>query len=198
MSRVIKTVGSDGAASGGAGLSTSDVNTLIEAKGGWEFIKDVSLSSNVSSIDFTGEWDNDTYDQIWVKIRSQEFTTSHQIAMAFTTSGSSAVTYTSSINHYNSSYNTSQNTNWHYLENFYTPYDYINIDYFFNVEDNNPVFSASLHWNAYMGGGQSSLNAENHQWGSMHNYSYDIQAFHLSNLYWTTPSSIKIYGMRRK
>ena len=60
MSRVIKTVSADGSSSG-AGLTTADVNTLIQAKSEWEFIRADELTSTVSQWVLGDGIDNDTY-----------------------------------------------------------------------------------------------------------------------------------------
>ena len=49
MGRVLKTTSDSGGGSG-TGLSTSDVNALIEAKSRWEFIKKIDVTSSVSSL----------------------------------------------------------------------------------------------------------------------------------------------------
>ena len=50
MGRVLKT--SSGGASG-TGLSTSDVNALIEAKSKWEFITKIEISTPVNSLELS-------------------------------------------------------------------------------------------------------------------------------------------------
>ena len=59
MGRVLKT--SSGGGAGGTGLSTSDVNTLIEAKSKWEFIKKIVISSNVNSLELSDGIDSTKY-----------------------------------------------------------------------------------------------------------------------------------------
>ena len=60
MSRVIKTVSADGSSSG-AGLTTADVNTLIQAKSDWELVKALDITSQVAGWRITDGIDNDTY-----------------------------------------------------------------------------------------------------------------------------------------
>ena len=58
MGRVLKT--SSGSASG-TGLSTSDVNALIEAKSKWEFIKKIEINTSVNSLELSDGIDSTKY-----------------------------------------------------------------------------------------------------------------------------------------
>ncbi len=58
MGRVLKT--SSGSATG-TGLSTTDVNSLIEAKSKWEFIKKIVISTPVNSLSLTDGIDSTKY-----------------------------------------------------------------------------------------------------------------------------------------
>ncbi len=60
MGRVIKTVAADGTASG-AGLSTAQVNALIEAKSKWEFIKKIVITTPVNSLELSDGIDSTKY-----------------------------------------------------------------------------------------------------------------------------------------
>ena len=60
MGRVLKTTSGSGGGSG-TGLSTSDVNALIEAKSRWEFIKKIDVTSSVSSLRVSDGVDSTKY-----------------------------------------------------------------------------------------------------------------------------------------
>jgi len=59
MGRVLKT--SSGGGAGGTGLSTAQVNALIEAKSKWEFIKKIEILSPVSSLQLSDGIDSTKY-----------------------------------------------------------------------------------------------------------------------------------------
>tara|TARA_R100000278_G_scaffold118481_1_gene99115 strand:- start:993 stop:1595 length:603 start_codon:yes stop_codon:yes gene_type:complete len=61
MGRVIKTVSADGTSASGAGLSTAQVNALIEAKSKWEFIKKIVITTPVNSLQLSDGIDSTKY-----------------------------------------------------------------------------------------------------------------------------------------
>ena len=64
MSRTVKTVTADGSAAGGStGLTTAEVNTLIQAKNDWEYLGKDELTAQVSTWRITEGIDKNTYDE---------------------------------------------------------------------------------------------------------------------------------------
>ena len=77
MGRVIKTVSADGTSAFGAGLSTAQVNALIEAKSKWEFIKKIVITTPVNSLQLSDGIDSTKYNSYlyeFLKIRIFERT----------------------------------------------------------------------------------------------------------------------------
>ena len=64
MSRTVRTVTADGSAAGGStGLTTAEVNTLIQAKNDWEYLGKDELTGQVSTWRITEGIDKNTYDE---------------------------------------------------------------------------------------------------------------------------------------
>jgi len=88
MGRVLKTTSGSGGASGG-GVSTADVNTLIQANSEYEYINTLEITSNVTGITVSDGIDNQVYEGYKILFTELKPTTqiyySHRI---YNTSGS--------------------------------------------------------------------------------------------------------------
>ena len=160
MGRLIKTASTSGASSTAAGLSTSDVNTLIQGKTALEYIKTLTFTGQITHITFDDAdvFDWDTYSQI--KFSGRNIRKRQGSHPAFQLRYGNAAYSMSYINHYANTYNNTSNQNIIY--SFHQVGQYHNISFDITIHYNNPRLSAN--WNTYMG--QTGGYNEQHNWGS--------------------------------
>jgi len=160
MGRLIKTASASGASGAAVGLSTSDVNTLIQGKTALEYIKTLTFSGQITHITFDDAdvFDWDTYSQ--VKLSGRNIRKIGNAQAAFQLRYGSNAYSMSYINHYSNTYNNTSNQN--ILYSFNQVSNNANLSFDITIHYNNPRLSAN--WNTYMGntGGYD----QHHNWGS--------------------------------
>ena len=99
---------------GAAGLSTADVNTLIQNSAAWEYITTYEITSNVVSVDITGSdvFNWDLYDEIWISGRN--IINNNQVQPYFKLNNYSCYY----VNRFNASSQNAGNSTTFYLETF--------------------------------------------------------------------------------
>lgn len=199
MSRVIKTASVDGTSgSASSGLTTDQVNTLIHAKSGWEYIDTFEFSGQNTHllIDDSNIFDWDTYSQLRFTGRNIRKISGSQTA--FRVKDDSSTYYSMSyINHYASSFDNTTNSTTMYSFNSVSTYHNMSFD--FTLHYNQPRVSAT--WNTYMG--QTGGYQNHHNWGSGFYGSANngVGGVQFYNFYTDTQNGgddrIEIFGIRR-
>lgn len=199
MSRVIKTASVDGATSGSAGLSTADVNTLIHAKSGWEYIDTFEFSGQNTHllIDDSNIFDWDTYSQLRFTGRNIRHISNNQAGFRIKYESANNYWPMAYINHYSNTYNSSTSSNIMY--SFTYVQQYANLSFDFTLHYNTSRLSAN--WNTYMGntGGYD----DHHNWGSgfYGSATSGVGGVQFYNFYTDTANGgddkIEIFGIRR-